>query len=497
MTAPIIIRLYDRELGRLHWDSRLKTSYFQFHPDYVRDGLDVFPLQAPLAEQTALSIHRGENERLYQRLPSFLADSLPDSWGNLLFEQWRQLQGLRSGEVTPLEKLAFIGKRAMGALEFEPAISLGKSNERIDIGSLANLAERIFTEREEVYIRSNEELTMHALMQVGTSAGGRQAKAIIAMHPETGEIRSGQIADQTGMDYYILKFGDTARQTAELEMAYYRMAKEAGIQMEECRLLSVEGVTHFLTRRFDRQEGHKLHMQTLAAMAPEAQSYEDLLRICRRLNLPASAMQEVYRRMIFNYLSNNTDDHNKNFSFLMSPTGEWSLSPAYDMTYIFNTGGYTPERMHCMPACGKLTDWTREDMLLFARENGIRGAEKIINEVKEAILKFSTFAEAYNVRSEWTARINKTLRQHLAEWQLIEAPPVEHSADSWEMAGHSISHCHIEIAYHGNLHLWATIDGQERKFIIRPSYPEYTQLLTMGLDHVPQSFYQNFISTRI
>lgn len=421
ITSSLKIMLWDEEIGRLSWDARRGVSFFEYNPAFLGEGLDPFPLVASVKSPASRRPIVGDREtKLYRKLPPFLADSLPDAWGNQVFECWRIQNGIRNQEITPLEILSFIGKRGMGALEFIPESSGIRKSEMLNMKVLTDLARRIFVERENVRLMPDESLTMQSLIAVGTSAGGRQPKAIIAINPETGEIRSGQIAGHKGFEYCILKFGDAERSSAELEMAYYKMAMAAGINMMPCRTIEVEGQKHFITHRFDRDADRKLHMQTLAALYPDADSYEKLLMVCRKMRLPESTQEEVFRRMVFNILANNTDDHNKNFSFLMDESGHWQLSPAYDMTYIFNAGGFFPEKMHCLMMQGKLQGQTLEDALALGKDNGIRKAESIIDEVASAIRQFRHFAEGCEVSQRWIGAVEATLNSHLAEWGLSE-----------------------------------------------------------------------------
>jgi len=467
MKTPLIVRMWGDEVGRLNWDFRRRTSYFQFNADFISKGLDVFPIVAPIAMQDRWSTCFGEEEKMYKHLPSFIADSLPDAWGSQLLELWRKQQQLAIDEMTSLESLAYIGQRAMGALEFEPAIPLQATNDKVDVRDLAKLANRILQEREKVQLSPAEAVTMQALMQIGTSAGGMRPKAIIAMNQD-GEIRSGQVAHQEGFDYYILKFGDKTRQTAELEMAYYRMAIESGIEMNECRLWEVDGVNHFLTKRFDRVNGEKVHMQTMAAMMPEARSYDHLFYICRRLQLSQEMADELFRRMVFNILANNTDDHCKNFSFLMNRAGQWRISPAYDLTYVFDEGGYTPYRFHCLTIAGKTCQITMDDVVAFARNNSIRNPEGIIRKIAAVIERFPEIAARYGVRSEWIDRVWTTLQENLHDWHLYAYP--------------NESPYRFELAYKGNYHLFVRqADGRERRYVIRPKMPEYDVLQQQGI----------------
>ena len=494
MQHSIKIWLWGKEIGSLMWREERHSSYFVYHPDYLNNPIEPFPLMAPMKGAINRTFH-SDTARMYQRLPAFLADSLPDDWGNALFEQWRIDQDLSVSQVTPLEKLMFIGSRGMGALEFVPDAQINPHVEKIDIVALAQLAQKIFNDREKAVIEPNETITKKLLMMVGTSVGGRQPKALIAIHRETGEIRSGQIAGLEGYDYYILKFGNAARSFAELEMTYYEMACMAGIHMMPSRLMEAGGEKHFLTQRFDRMNGQKWHLQTLAAMNPDVDSYEQLLLVCRNLHLPDATGEEIFRRMVFNYLANNTDDHNKNFSFMFSPNGQWALTPAYDMTFIFNVGGYQPQREHCLMMRGKLADWSKEDIMQFAEQNGIRNAEKIIGQVATTIMQFRTIALRHGVRHEWIGCVEECLMAHLKEWGFVET---QSDNKEWILQnGQSLTHVYLEQAYKGNIHLYATINGAARRWVLRSSMPEYKLIMEMGITNVPQEILCQWIEERL
>ena len=469
--------LWGQEIGRLAWHDARKTSFFMYNPEFLKGNLDIAPLAAPIHNTLSTRAIFGEEERIYHKLPSFIADSLPDAWGNLLFEQWRKNNKLTTNSVTSLEKLAFIGKRGMGALEFVPEIERETITGKIDIEALATLAGKIAIERENVRIVPDESLTLQSLIAVGTSAGGRQPKGIIAIEKDSGVIRSGQINAEPNLDYFIIKFGDKARSTAELEQAYYEMAVAAGINMMESRLLDVEGTKHFLTKRFDRDSTGKLHTQTLAAMDPEADSYEKLLAVCRKLHLPEVDCREVFRRMVFNILANNTDDHHKNFTFIMNRQGIWRLSPAYDMTYIFDTGGYLPNKEHCLMIGGKLSDITHDDVVKFARENGIRRPDAIIREVVNSLKRFRVVATRLGVTEQWTGRVETTIINHLKAWGEWDAVKASETINR----GHAVSNIRVEQAYKGNFLLFATIDGQERKFFIGKNKDAYAMIEKTGI----------------
>lgn len=492
MTTRILkIMLWGQEVGRLCIDPHRRLPYFEYNRQWIATGLDVSPLNASITQPQALRPIYGASDKIYQHLPPFLADSLPDAWGNELFEQWRQRQGIRLGEITPLDKLAFIGKRAMGALEFVPETSNFLSIESLNLNALIQLANQIYTQREQAHISPEQTLTMQALLAVGTSAGGRQPKAIVAINRDTGEIRSGQVSGLKDFKYCIIKFGIPERTTAELEMTYHEMATMAGIKMMPCWLIEVEGNKHFVTQRFDREGERKIHMQTLAALYPEADSYERLLWVCRKLHLSELDSEEVFRRMVFNILANNTDDHNKNFSFLMDEQGSWSLSPAYDLTYIFNTGGFLPETRHCLMVRGKYVDIKLDDVMQLAEENGIRRAERIIREVVNAITHFRELAQKNVVGDEWIGRIENCLTDHLNVWGMAGAKQLKSYVDE---NGRKIENAHVEAAYKGNYHLIATINGKARKYVIRRGTNLHEVLSDKGLANIDMSLITTLVA---
>ena len=478
MIKLLRVLLWDEEIGRLAWDERRKLSYFIYNPEWLKRGLEISPMVAPIAGARALTPVWGESDRIYQKLPAFVADSLPDAWGNQLFDLWRQQNHLSGSDITPLDKLSFIGKRGMGALEFQPEYARERKMEKIDMKSLADLAERIYTEREQVRILPEESITMQSLLTVGTSAGGRQPKAIIAINRKTGEIRSGLISGLKNYDYCLLKFGNTQYCSAELEMTYYELATMAGIRMMPSELYHVDGNNHFITRRFDRDGEKKIYTQTLAAINPEANSYGQLIDTCRKLHLPESDCQEVFRRMVFNILANNTDDHNKNFSFIMDEDGSWRLSPAYDITYIIDNGGFLPNEDHSLYIRTKLRNITREDAILFARDNGIRRPDAIIRDVVASLKQFRSIATKHGVSEQWTGRVETTIIGHLkswGEWQDDATIPEQ------TINGHLVSNIRMEQAYKGNYHLFAVIDGKERKFVIAKNKEEFSMIEKTGV----------------
>ncbi len=481
MLKTLKVILWGEEIGRLSWDERRRLSYFTYNPVFVKKGLNISPLSAPVDGISALTPIWGESTKIYQKPPAFVADSLPDAWGNQLFELWRQRSRLSGADINPLDKLAFIGRRGMGALEFLPEVPLERKADKIDIKSLADLAERIFAERENACIRPEESIAMQSLLTVGSSAGGRQPKAIIAINRKTGEIRSGQVSGLEDFDCYLLKFGNSEYSSAELEMTYYELATMAGIRMMPSELYSAEGNNHFLTKRFDRDGNKKVHTQTLAAISPDADSYEQLIAVCRKLHLPEADCQEVFRRMVFNVLANNTDDHNKNFSFIMNEDGIWRLSPAYDITYVINRGGYLPNKDHCMFIRAKLSGFSRRDIIDFARDNGIRRPDAIIRDVVSSLKSFRQVALRHCVAEEWIGRVESTLVEHLKAFGECEEEDRRHPV---EINGHKIKNIRLEEAYKGNYHLYADIDGNERKFVIGKNKEEFSLIKKSGVSNI-------------
>lgn len=482
MIKQLRVILWNEEIGRLTWDERRRLSYFTYNPEFVKKKLKISPLSAPVTGARALAPVWGESEKIYQRLPAFVADSLPDAWGNQLFDLWRIQNHISSADINSLDKLSFIGRRGMGALEFLPEVNRERKSEKINMKSLADLAERIFVERENARILPDESITMQSLLTVGTSAGGRQPKAIVAINRKTGEIRSGQISGLEDYDYYLLKFGNSEYCSSELEMTYYELAINAGISMMPSQLYVVENNKHFMTKRFDRNGTKKVHTQTLAAICPGADSYEQLIAVCRKLHLPETDCQEVFRRMVFNILANNTDDHNKNFSFIMNEDGLWHLAPAYDITYIINRGGFLPNEEHCMFIRAKLRGITRKDVIEFARDNGIRRPDTIIRDVVASLEKFRQVALKYGVKKEWIGRVKTCIDKHLRDWgESNDCQPLP----SIEINGHIVKNIRIEETYKGNYHLYADIDNVERKFVIAKNKKDFSRIKNTGVTNIP------------
>lgn len=404
------VNLYGQPVGTFRWDNNRQLAHFEYAESFIGKGLEPSPILMPVRQGRIYSFSDIGRET-FKGLPGMLADSLPDTYGRALFDRWLALTGRSSGNA--VETLCFLGKRCMGALEFEPAMDAPYSPDvRIELDSLVEVTSEALSEKEEfgANLEEDKKAAIAEIVRLGTSAGGQRAKAIIAYNPLTGEVRSGQIEAPEGFDYYLIKLdGVTAeagfRETqnfGRLEYSFYRLVKECGIKMSDCSLIEENGRAHFLTKRFDRQDGKKIHMQTLCGIAhydyrnPRSYSYEQAFNVMRALRLPYSQAQEMFRRLVFNVVIRNQDDHTKNISFLMDRQGKWTLSPAYDMGFAYNPkGGWTAQ--HQMSINGKFDDITRQDLLEFARHNNIKEATEIIDRIAEVSSRWPLLARECEV----------------------------------------------------------------------------------------------------
>ncbi len=418
--------MYGIPVGTFRWDEQYEVARFEYDPNFIERGLEPSPLMMPVREGRVYSFASLDRET-FKGLPGLLADSLPDTYGRALFDKWLALTGRTSSN--PIETLCFMGKRCMGALEFEPAMDVAYDpNAQFEIDSLVSVASDALAEKSSFGTNLNEDkkAAIAEILRLGTSAGGQRAKAIIAYNKETGEVRSGQVEVPEGFDYYLIKL-DGVSATAgfketgnygRLEYSFYKLAKACGIDMTECSLIEENGRAHFLTKRFDRQNGKKVHMQTLCGIAHfdyrlhRAYSYEQAFNVMRALRLPYSEAQEMFRRLVFNVVVRNQDDHTKNISFLMDESGKWRLSPAYDMGYAYNPkGGWTAT--HQMSVNGKFDNITSEDLLVFARQNNIKDSASIIDGICEAASNWPALAVGCGVPHNTTEAIFSNLLLNL------------------------------------------------------------------------------------
>ena len=430
MSTAAWVRLWGRTIGAVLLNDGEDVAAFEYDPDFAESGIEVSPLVMPLS--TRVYSFPELDKKTFRGLPGLVADSLPDRFGNALIDTWLATQGRSPAAFNSVERLCYIGNRGMGALEFAPATGPGTRGARnIQIDQLVELASDILSQRNDLNVSFEDTERQQALteiLRIGTSAGGARAKALIAWNPQTNEVRSGQIETGKGFEYWLLKFdGVTGNRDKELEdpkgygaieYACYLMAKDCGITMEECRLFEENGRRHFMTRRFDRTgDGKKVHMQSLCALAhydfnlAGAYSYEQALMVIRQMGLPMSAIEEQFRRMVFNIVVRNQDDHVKNIAFLMDKSGNWSLSPAFDLTYSFNPDGMWTSR-HQMTMNGKRDHFLLEDFKSCAQVASMkRGrAETIVSEVQEVAARWPDYAGEAGVPEPPMRRIRQAMR---------------------------------------------------------------------------------------
>ena len=400
ITTLCNVFIWDSLVGTVGWDSALHFAFFEYDAKFKKQNLELAPLMMPLAGQRVYSFPN-LSEETYQGLPGLLADSLPDYFGNTVINAFLRARGRAENSFDPVEKLCYIGKRGMGALEFKPALSRVRKSQKVDVNALSLLAAEIMRKRESFKVSMEDKKSaFHDILQVGSSAGGARPKAVIAWNPQTNEVFSGQVDAPAGCDYWLLKFDSPkdGKSYGRIEYAYYLMAKAAGIRMSECRLLEDHDCAHFMSKRFDRADGQKIHMQTLCAMRhmdyndPVANSYELAFDTMEKLKLHPSEKAQLFRRMVFNAVVRNHDDHTKNISFLMTRDGVWHLAPAYDMAWAYKPGSKWTGQ-HQMSINGKRDGFNTGDLIAVARHFDISKPQEIINTVCETTQAFGDFAK--------------------------------------------------------------------------------------------------------
>jgi serine/threonine-protein kinase HipA len=427
MISTAFINIWDERVGAIVWDENTGLASFEYEPTFLARNWDVAPLKMPIldAEKRIFSFPELRGTATFKGLPGLLADVLPDKYGNSLINAWLASNGRPSDSMNPVELLCFIGQRGMGALEFEPMLPKQyNETSKIELNSLIRMAEEILLGKQNfsTTLSSEETKTLSDILKIGTSAGGARAKAVISFNPTTNEIRSGQADAPDGFSQWLIKFdGVTDQQIGtslgygRVEMAYYLMAKEALIEMSECRLFEENDRAHFMTKRFDRGPANeKLHVQSFCAITHRdfneisSFSYEQLFETMRSLLLPYTDAEQLYRRMAFNVMARNCDDHTKNFSFIMSKTGQWKLAPAFDICHAYRPGSSWVSQ-HSLSINGKRMNITHDDLLEVAQKMNIKKAPSIIDQVSLAIKKWPDFAAQTNVKKELREAISKTL----------------------------------------------------------------------------------------
>lgn len=425
MINNAFINIWDKRVGAIAWNAETGLATFQYDKDFLKLGIDLSPILMPISQGEKLfEFQENRGNATFKGLPGLLADILPDKYGNALINTWLVRQGRPTNSLNPVEILCFIGERGMGALEFEPV--LPKTNNlstKLEMGSLVDIAQEILSGRKDftTNLIESEEKALFDMLKIGSSVGGARAKALIVYNEKTGEVRSGQAGAPEGFEHWLIKFDGVSDAQfgatigyGRVEMAYHQMAIDAGIHMMECRLLEENGRAHFMTKRFDRVPGkQKIHVQTFCAMRHfdfnevTVYSYEELFETMRMLGLSYPEAQELFRRMVFNVMSRNCDDHTKNFAFVMNESGNWQLSPAYDVCHAYRPGSDWVSQ-HALSINGKRKNNTREDLLTVGKRMNIKNTEEIIDKVSSVVSKWSDYASAVNVDDQLRDAIGAT-----------------------------------------------------------------------------------------
>lgn len=426
------VKIWGDVVGAVAWDGKKGYATFEYEPNFLKQGLELSPIHMTLAEG-----RNGErfafpniDKHTFNGLPGLLASALPDRFGNQIIDSWLTRNGRDPKSFNPVERLCYIGIRGMGALEFDPQInptSLNKSVS-VEIENLMELVQEVMTERSKVDVRidgpdKEKSQALLDILRVGTSAGGALPKAIIAMN-DNGHLISGQSAvTPPGYNHWILKFDGVSEEDpnsfgkpwgmGQVEYAYSLMAKEAGINMTECRLLNENGRSHFMTRRFDRVLGEKIHVLSLACMSHfgwnpvGSYGYEDAFYTMREIGLDYPKQEQQYRRMIFNAVTTNLDDHTKNISYTMDKNGLWDLSPAYDVNFSYSSEDLLGDR-HKMTINGKQKNFIVDDFLAVAENMEINHPQEILENILETVLEWPKFAKEAGVQESMTKAIGDT-----------------------------------------------------------------------------------------
>jgi len=410
-------------VGVCDFNPENKKVFFQYSPDFLTSGIELSPLLLPLDNRVFEFDEKTYNPQTFKGLPPMIADSLPDDFGNKMFVQWLTENNISQNALNPLEKLCYVGKRGIGALEYAPAFEQNTGNSDINIANLLDVANAVYFKKENETIPLNDyHQSLSTLLRIGSSVGGARAKALIAINEDTQEIKAGDILQEGNFKYYLIKFdGLNAGKEIEpngygiLEYIYHKMAMDAGIEMTDCKLFTENGRSHFLTERFDRKNGRKIHIQTLCAMTgvdfrqPNLIDYNDIFRILHLLKTDYGEKEQLFKRMVFNALAFNHDDHTKNFSF-MYENGKWKLSPAYDLIFAYDPENYWLKN-HNININGKKHHVVKEDILAVGENFGIKKAEKIIYDIREIIHNFADYADKYKYPTAKANAVNEILQK--------------------------------------------------------------------------------------
>ena len=419
--VPVVeVRIWSKSVGAVALDPGMGFYAFEYQPAFLSSRIELAPLTMPLASAgSGPFVFPSLAEATFRRLPGLLADALPDDFGNALIDAWMAREGVTASQITSLDRLAYMGKRGLGALEFKPSRGPKASGREtaIEMSELVESARRAVMG--EVDSDAHAQAAIAQIIQVGSSAGGARAKAAVAWNPSTQEIRAGQFDVKEGFEHWLLKLDGVgpderlgvSRDYGRIEYAYHQTARAAGITMSDCRLLEENGRAHFMTRRFDREGNRKHHIQTLCGLAhmdfrqKATHDVSQVFQVIERLQLGYPEKEEAFRRMVFNVLAANCDDHSKNMSFLLREGGAWELAPAYDLTHAFNPSGEWTYQ-HLMSVNGKFTAVSHADLMLVAERAGIGTAPRVLQQVKDAVSAWPDFAREAKVNASETKRIH-------------------------------------------------------------------------------------------
>lgn len=427
--AEVNVKIWKKDVGAAIWDKDKQVAIFEYGKEFIKEEIDLAPIMMPL--ESAVMGKRiysfpNLNPETFRKLPGLLSDSLPDKFGNTLIDLWLSRNGRSPNDFTPIERLCYVGSRAMGALEFHPSLTKESSAiEDIQLGELVDVASEILKKKETLNtsFKTYKSKALEQIITIGTSAGGIRPKAVIAINKNNQRIVSGTLDLDENYEHWLLKFDGIqddelgiSQGYGKIEYVYYLLAKECGIEISESKLLSESGRDHFMTKRFDRVNGQKIHMQTLSGIAHfdfnniGSTSYEQLFQIMRKLKLGNDQLEQMFRRMTINVVGRNQDDHTKNISFIFPEKSEWQLSPAYDLTFSYNpiTGRNTNK--HQMSINGKRENINKMDLIKIAEDNMIKKPEEIIEEVISAVSTWRQKAKEHDIDKKRIEKIESNLQ---------------------------------------------------------------------------------------
>lgn len=423
MVTTAFINIYGKRVGAVAWNPDSGLAIFEYDPYFKLEELPIAPIKMP-NNNRIYSFPEFRDNDTFKGMPGLLADALPDRYGKELINAWLARQGRPDNSLNPVELLCFIGKRGMGALEFEPVIGKEAASYDLELSDLIETTKALLEKKEELHINTqhNMEDVMLDVLKMGTSAGGARPKAIIAYNEKTGKIKSGQSLAEDGFEHWLIKFDEisdvqfgVSKGYGRVEMAYYKMAKDFGIEMMESRLIEENNRVHFMTKRFDRVGGNqKVHTQTLCALQHydfaniTSYSYEQVFQTMRLLRLTYAEAEQMYKRMVFNVVARNCDDHTKNFAFLMDAQGKWRLAPAYDICFAYRPDSAWVSQ-HNLSINGIRKNFERKDIITIAAQNSIRNPEKIIDQAIDLVKNWNKYAEQYQVDPALTQQIEVDL----------------------------------------------------------------------------------------